>query len=58
MPCILPKMDVPQVLVTDFAPTRSAYEKVLKKLNEFFLVPAFKSERNRKEMQLSSCFMM
>jgi hypothetical protein len=41
MPCILPKMDIPQVLVTDFAPTRSAYEKVLKKLNDFFLVPAF-----------------
>jgi hypothetical protein len=35
VPCILPKMDIPQVLVTDFAsdPHRQ-YEKVLKKLND------------------------
>jgi hypothetical protein len=35
MPCILPTMDVPQVLVADFAPDPlSQCEKMLKKLND------------------------
>jgi hypothetical protein len=35
IPCILPKMDIPQILVADFASDPlSQYEKVLKKIND------------------------
>jgi len=40
MPCILPEMDIPQVLVTDFAPL-SQYEEGAQEIDRFFLVPAF-----------------
>jgi hypothetical protein len=53
MACILPKMDIPQVLVTDFASDPlSQYEKVLKKLTDSsWTLHRYCSSSKREEMR-------